>query len=485
LIDADHKKLNFKGNMREVTILWAEDNDNEFIIYSDILKTFLGEEGINANIIRAEDGYVVYKHLFGKSKSFDVLLVDIEMSSLGGIDLVLDIGAKLSALPQIIISHFTGDSAFTSILSNLKDKKIIQGAYSKSSLEDWCNAILQIIIVTPPAILHLSDIHFGSFHALQGKVRIEDLISPLLTRITDEGKINLIIVSGDLASKGLEPEFYRAEEFLNFIAEKLAVDLNHIIIVPGNHDIFQNEESPRRFNNFIEFINRFYGSFSSPEVALSRFLELYDTSKRSLHWNSKTHTEEHLYSLTVYDELRTIVVGLNSVISSDKKKWNLAEISPNQLIKIKEALSKLSPPRSNYFRIGVFHHHLFLIPNFKEEGEPKRLIMNQGLVLRELISNKFKLILHGHTHYSVGYRHTPYYFYGSDKNASSIHIFCTGTLSGEHKEPSQNFFHTTVIRYAYNEKSEISTGHAQAYRLLEDSLTWEDSTPFDISVLDP
>ncbi|MBU2958619.1 metallophosphoesterase [Paracoccus sp. 1_MG-2023] len=70
-------------------------------------------------------------------------------------------------------------------------------------------------------LVHLSDLHFG-FHR-------EALIAPLLDRIA-EARPELVVITGDLTHRALEPQMEEAARFLDRIEAPT-------LIVPGNHDI--------------------------------------------------------------------------------------------------------------------------------------------------------------------------------------------------------------------------------------------------------
>lgn len=95
----------------------------------------------------------------------------------------------------------------------------------------------------PIRFLHFSDIHFG-----QGKpdgwephddVRNEVLSD--LQRVQEEGvvagKADLVLVTGDIAQKGLEEEFKQASDWLQRVREIACAESALIRTVPGNHDI--------------------------------------------------------------------------------------------------------------------------------------------------------------------------------------------------------------------------------------------------------
>jgi predicted MPP superfamily phosphohydrolase len=472
--------------MRKVNILWAEDTDSSFSIYSQRLQSYLRRKGVDAAITRAKDGDEVYRLLYPPKPMPDVLLVDIRMKKAwNGINTVTDLGTNTHVgLPMIIVSSHAREPKYSKILADLVERKIIRGFYHAQDQDEWCEATWKAIDLRAPTILHLSDIHFGGDHAFKDKMQIEDVLQFALDSIAKDAHIDIVVVSGDISSKGENQELRRAEKFLQSVAGTLKIDLDRFIIIPGNHDIKRGEDVTRRFTNFVEFLDGFYSKLSQKEEAFKRYPELYNEPRRWLRWDPTIHKEESLFSISVFDEFKMIVLGLNSVISSEDEKLSFAKIEPLQLLKIRNALKNLSPWREQYFRIAAFHHNPFMVPSFSSDGEPERLVRNATLVLNELIQDRVKVVLHGHTHYSMGYKYQPYFFDSDQKISAPIYVFGAGTLSGRDLSVAQSYFHVSVIRYELNNEAVISTVDVIPYHLKDDSLKWEKAATVSVSFSD-
>jgi len=96
--------------------------------------------------------------------------------------------------------------------------------------------------------VHLSDIHFGQetggsvvIHADVKERLIED-VSQFVAELPD-GRADGVIVSGDIAYSGKRKEYTQAGEWLDRIAGAVGCAITDIQVVPGNHDIDQNEIS--------------------------------------------------------------------------------------------------------------------------------------------------------------------------------------------------------------------------------------------------
>lgn len=90
-------------------------------------------------------------------------------------------------------------------------------------------------------LLHPSDTQFGRNHRfgdLPVNTLAERLLRDLATLRKDRAiEPEIVVVSGDLAEWGRKKEFDEALQLLTHLSENLEVPRNHIVIVPGNHDI--------------------------------------------------------------------------------------------------------------------------------------------------------------------------------------------------------------------------------------------------------
>lgn len=136
-------------------------------------------------------------------------------------------------------------------------------------------------------LLHLSDLHFGNknrFSEDKPADLAKGFYKALLAaeaknNILTSGKVDVVIVSGDLAESGARSQFADAKEFLTALAEELTLPRERFVFMPGNHDIswpsclrvrgelgdelFPPEELESRLNtaklaNYRQFLATFY-----------------------------------------------------------------------------------------------------------------------------------------------------------------------------------------------------------------------------------
>lgn len=115
--------------------------------------------------------------------------------------------------------------------------------------------IMKKNIKQPFRILHLSDLHFGFYQKKRSEPLSAKMILTDLKKINKD-KVDALVISGDITSnikdeRGKtrhEIEFEEALLFIKKLIEELNIPLQHVIIVPGNHDM-DWEEAPYYVGN--------------------------------------------------------------------------------------------------------------------------------------------------------------------------------------------------------------------------------------------
>lgn len=86
------------------------------------------------------------------------------------------------------------------------------------------------------SILHLSDLHFKETNVAQDIV-LDTLVKTIEESVNPKYKINVIIITGDIAYSGKRKEYLNAKDTIDKIARICKIKNNRIFIVPGNHDV--------------------------------------------------------------------------------------------------------------------------------------------------------------------------------------------------------------------------------------------------------
>jgi len=243
-------------------------------------------------------------------------------------------------------------------------------------------------------ILHISDLHFGVNHGFRNHLAratgariakerladqlIEDLRS--LLAANGDGKIALVLVTGDLTWSGDVHEFENTREFLETIRREFDLHNSQIVVVPGNHDIEWRDEKEDVNGdaemNYRKFIESFYGT-----RPVSSFLRI------------------HRFQIA---EKRVSIIGLNSCRLESKANAGLGFVGRPQLKEMSKFLFEhQSKTERDDLRIALVHHHLLpvnYVENIDWKDKSVSLMLDADDVLRSLISAGVRLVLHGHQH---------------------------------------------------------------------------------------
>jgi formylglycine-generating enzyme required for sulfatase activity len=98
-------------------------------------------------------------------------------------------------------------------------------------------------MMKPVVILHLTDLHFGWSAAPEEMARrnrcLQSLVAALRDRKTTdpEWKPTVVVLSGDIAWKGIDSDYDQAQQWLEGLLTAIEVTPDHVVICPGNHDI--------------------------------------------------------------------------------------------------------------------------------------------------------------------------------------------------------------------------------------------------------
>ena len=277
-------------------------------------------------------------------------------------------------------------------------------------------------------ILHLSDIHFGDEHAYKnpcsptpeiGKEYLSDELLEDLKCLSDEGglsdksenkgskcktdksifdEIGLVLITGDLAWQANPHEFANAEKFIEELKKFLGLESQHIIIVPGNHDIEWITQNGKIDANAELNYRYFY-----------RHIYNYEPND--------TLTKISRYNV---DGKNICIIALNSCRLESPESAGYGYVGSKQLKMVQQYMNQ---HRNEFdYTIAMLHHHVLPV-NFVEEfdfsDKKVSMLLDAESVISTLLGCGVNAILHGH-------QHQPYF--------SSIERIIPGYIDGGQKK---------------------------------------------------
>ena len=215
------------------------------------------------------------------------------------------------------------------------------------------------------AIVHISDLHVSLHQTFKGdKI---DVFSHLTTNSNDGQIDNFInefcikikkqfnefelylIISGDIANKGILEEFTSAKKIINSIISELGISKEKVLIVPGDHDInydncrlahengIRNGQTKQSFEYFTEKFENFSNFYN----------EFYDSTC--------FFPEKTIVNSLVIEQDKLLIVGLNSNYKIDYDGGN----GYFEINNLRNELNELLSNYKDYSVVCVFHHNIF------------------------------------------------------------------------------------------------------------------------------
>jgi DNA repair exonuclease SbcCD nuclease subunit len=96
-------------------------------------------------------------------------------------------------------------------------------------------------------ILHISDLHIKDDpqEGFDRRVVLDPLIERMKQDLGKGYQPEIVVVTGDIAFKGVESEYALAKEFFDDLLCALGLNDAQLFIVPGNHDVNRKKYRPR------------------------------------------------------------------------------------------------------------------------------------------------------------------------------------------------------------------------------------------------
>ncbi|WP_333650483.1 metallophosphoesterase [Lacrimispora sp.] len=245
-------------------------------------------------------------------------------------------------------------------------------------------------------ILHISDLHLSDKDSsmLQDKNYLSVFLSTI-TKLKKEKEYNIdtIIISGDIYDKGGGE---KTSEVFNNIVNKVKTELNinNILVVPGNHDVNRN------------LLIGLKGKKDIDETALWKYqkekFEYFSLLNKSKIVN--VDVEKCIVSILELSDSKVLFIGINSCYKiGENDGWGYINVEMLE----KELTEILISKYDGWLKIAIFHHRPYpyksnLGMNAYNYQSPDAYgtfdMENWNKVKPILIKNNIKTIFTGHVH---------------------------------------------------------------------------------------
>jgi 3',5'-cyclic AMP phosphodiesterase CpdA len=244
-------------------------------------------------------------------------------------------------------------------------------------------------------VVHLSDLHVGKDYGYrlsfggavrhEGKEALPDLIERDLKRMKVVGRIDAVVLSGDLVCVGDYDEFNRVLEIVERLMQALKVDKDRFLIIPGNHDLKWNpgDFAPRVSAGrevSMEAFQKFLDGLRKEKFSLCNIMPLASRSGRN----------------------RLRLVGIDSNDVEGPEAGGIGYISKETLAAAGKLLD--ADDIAGYANVAtwlVVHHHVLPVTSATRSDARIRKIsvMSNAQDLIAAATNwHVEAILHGHEH---------------------------------------------------------------------------------------
>lgn len=245
-------------------------------------------------------------------------------------------------------------------------------------------------------ILHISDLHVSLANKIGGEANVHDsyldtsnesepsflFIEKFVEAIKRDYKIDEIdiylLITGDITNEGEKKEFEYANLFLTKIIETLKIEINNILLIPGDHDL-----NRRAITNLLDDKE----DSSRESVNVAKFTNFKDFYEKTL--DGKKFDSNKVIFDTIEIDNSFFLLGLNSCTTI-----NLIEkLGKIPILQFEEELLELNIAKK---MIACVHHNFTSSYDNSNDGQwdPK----NREFFIQKLLSNGIEFIFTGNEH---------------------------------------------------------------------------------------
>lgn len=365
---------------RVIRRLNVRDSMNQSYLY------FFADQGIK--ICKSSLGLVDIEHI---SLEYDMNRIKAILDRLEVMHLLTSLSAEklllirknseLQNMLDILREHLTKNTTIVTIckdimkfgnIASLISKLILQSCggnnmnISDPSIE---NKILRDDTLK---ILHLSDLHFVDQDKMEHHYFFLKLDLELNFKIK---KIDYLVISGDVCDRPVEQMYKVAVSFVQILIKEFDIPIDHIILVPGNHDC-DREISKEGYDSKSEKIID-QDKYNNRYIGYSKYF--YEPIKGKSYPMQPSEQFEDF----IFNEDSLCFLGLNSCWKIDHKYPKCSSIC----MKAIQNSKTIWLDTNDYVKLAVWHHPLL--------GEAS---IEDITFMDTLASAGFSASFHGHIH---------------------------------------------------------------------------------------
>ena len=221
--------------------------------------------------------------------------------------------------------------------------------------------------------LHLSDFHFTADNdQFSQNVACNALLKDVTGRVDENGPIDFVLVTGDIAFSGQEAEYELAAIFMQKLSEAASVDISRFFFVPGNHDVdrhvhefahvgaLQILTSQQEVDRALGDVDRI-ADLVARQAAYRNFLTALTPDQERI----ETADSLGYVTLLCLDVLRIAIVGLNSSWLSGSNGDNLKlVIGERQVTNALDLVRDFDP----HVTIAMAHHPIEWLADWDQQS---------------------------------------------------------------------------------------------------------------------
>jgi len=236
-------------------------------------------------------------------------------------------------------------------------------------------------------LLHVSDMQFGKHHRFEEGKLLDYTLDDLKQGwcVEHDLKPDLIVVTGDLAEWGMKKEFDEALVFIRGLMGHFELGAEKVVIIPGNHDINRKLSEAHFLLQSAKGEEPQKPYWPKWKPFLEAFDDLYKDNPQF------TFTEANPWTLFEFEDLKTVVCGLNSTMADSHLDGDhYGACTEEQYRWFSEKMREYE--RRGWYRIAAVHHNVLRGAEADDEN------LRDANLFENQLATQVNLILHGHTH---------------------------------------------------------------------------------------